>query len=200
MHDRVWLAAAVLSLSLAATTRRAAAEDRVSVEVVADAASATLQRRLGTSAVAVQTSSGGSATGIGEAWEDVCVAPCTATVPPQQTMRIAGDGVTPSDNFVVRGDARITASTGSIGVRRGGVVLTSLGLTAGLTGGVFLVLDATRAGDREPILGSALTWGLVLGGAAAFITGAIMVATSGTGISVVPKARTGLVAPDRYVF
>ncbi|AKU96024.1 hypothetical protein AKJ09_02688 [Labilithrix luteola] len=152
----------------------------VTIHLDADDPHATLQRRMGTSMFVISTARG-TATGAGEAWEDVCVSPCDAQVPKNQTVRVAGDGVTPSANFVLQRDAKLDAKTGSAGLRVGGIWLTSLGLTAALTGGLLLALNRDGV-DGEPMFSPTLTYGLLGGGALVTGGGIAMIASSGTSV------------------
>lgn len=156
------------------------ASDGVTVHLDADDPHATLQRRMGTSMFVISTGRG-TATGAGEAWEDVCVSPCDTQVPKNQTVRVAGDGVTPSGNFVLQRDAKLDAKTGSAGLRVGGLWLTSFGVAAAVTGVLVVALNHDGA-DGQPLFSSGLTYGLLGGGALLTAGGITMIAASGTSV------------------
>src|SRR5690606_8210924 len=145
--------------------------DGISVHIQADDPRSTLQRRAGTSTVVVSTGRG-TAVGQGEAWEDLCVAPCDVRVPKNQTVRIAGDGITPSGHFVLQRDAKLDVDTGSAGLRIGGFWLTGLGLSSALLGGIFLALDSRKtevdeSGNitkGEPMIDPSINYALLGGG------------------------------------
>jgi hypothetical protein len=163
------------------------AADGIAVHIEADDPRSTLQRRAGTSTVVVATGRG-TAVGQGEAWEDLCVAPCDLRVPKNQTVRIAGDGITPSGNFVLQRDAKLDVKTGSAGLRVGGFWLTGLGLTAAVLGGTFLALDTRRTEvdsdgnvtKGEPMIDPGINYALLGGGVLAIAGGIAMIIGSGT--------------------
>lgn len=162
------------------TMAGAAVAEGVTVHLDADDPHATLQRRMGTSMFVISTGRG-TATGAGEAWEDVCVSPCDTRVPKNQTVRVAGDGVTPSGNFVLQRDAKLDAKTGSAGLRVGGLWLTSFGVAAAVTGVLLLALNHDGA-DGQPLISSGVTYGLLGSGALLTAGGITMIASSGTSV------------------
>lgn len=184
--------------------------DGIVVHLDADDPRATLQRRAGTAQYVIATNRG-TATAEGEAWEDVCVTPCDMRVPKNQTVRVAGDGVTPSSNFVLSRDVKLDAKTGSLGLRKGGVWLTTLGLTAALMGGLMLALESNRPSGSPEIFPSTLIYGLIGGGLVATGGGIAMIVASGTTVKddhgtevgrLTPPATTGkaFVLPAAFSF
>lgn len=161
--------------------------DGIAVHIDADDPRSTLQRRAGTSTIVVSTGRG-TAVGQGEAWEDLCVAPCDLRVPKNQTVRIAGDGITPSGNFVLQRDAKLDVKTGSSGLRVGGFWLTGFGLSLAVVGGVFLAMDSRKtevdsSGNitkGEPLIDPAINYALLGGGLLMTAGGIAMIIASGT--------------------
>lgn len=161
----------------------------IAVHISTDDPRSTLQRRAGTSTVVVTTGRG-TAVGQGESWEDLCVAPCDQRVARNQTLRLAGDGITPSGNFVLQRDAKLDVKTGSAGRRVGGFWLAGAGLGAAAMGGLFLALDArkqnydSRGGttDAGPVISPTFTYGLLIGGVLALAGGIALIVTSGTSV------------------
>lgn len=159
----------------------APAADGVVVHLDADNPQATLQRRAGTASFVIATSRG-TATAQGESWEDVCVTPCDTRIAKNQTVRVAGDGVTPSSNFVLARDAKLDAKTGNLGVRTGGVWLASLGIAAAVTGGVMLLVQSNVPSNGHEIFSPGLMYGLIGGGLVATGAGIAMIISSGTSV------------------
>lgn len=161
--------------------------DGIAVHIDADDPRSTLQRRSGTATVVVSTGRG-TAVGQAEAWEDLCVAPCDLRVPKNQTVRIAGDGITPSANFVLQRDAKLDVKTGSAGLRVGGFWLTGLGLSSAILGGVILAVDPRKSefdsqGNMtkgDPMIDPTITYALLGGGVIAMAGGIAMILASGT--------------------
>ncbi len=124
------------------------------VELSADAENATIERRAATS------SPGGIPiveTGILSVghWQHACVAPCRLKLDPRYSYRVAGDGLVPSNSFVLpqgRGDVRVDAKMGSSVGRVAGVLATGAGLAAMALGGAALVaspiLESEEVGSK----------------------------------------------------
>jgi hypothetical protein len=183
------------------------AGDGIAIHIDADDPRSTLQRRAGTSTVVVSTGRG-TAVGQGEAWEDLCVAPCDRVVPKNQTVRIAGDGITPSGNFVLQRDAKLDVKTGSAGLRVGGFWLTGLGLTAAVLGGTFLALDARKTefdsqGNMtkgEPMIDPGINYALLGGGVLAMAGGIAMIIASGTTVRDDSGTTVGTMRRSAFTF
>lgn len=147
------------------------------VELSADDARATIERRVGT------TSPGGMPlleTGLFSVghWEQQCVAPCSVQLDPRYTYRVSGDGLVPTDGFAiprsgagdrVRVDATMGSSTGRVvgaASTVGGAGLMALGTLALILTPIFESNDVGSDGFRT---------GLAVGGVSALSVGALAV-------------------------
>jgi len=84
---------------------------------------------------------GGSAAGI--AWKDICMAPCQFELEPGlHELMLKGEGHTPlvRQLNLVPGDQYFVAKPGSMSLRFGGYGIATIGLTAALFGGLYLLL------------------------------------------------------------
>gem|GEM_PF-2597020 len=147
----------------------------VTVELDADDARATIERRVGTTSPSglplVET---GLFT-VGQ-WQHQCAAPCSVKLDPRYAYRVAGDGLVPSDSFVlpragerVRVDARMGSSAGrvvgALGIA-GGAVATALGGLALVASPVLASEDVGSQGFRDAV---------VIGGATVAAVGVLAV-------------------------
>ena len=186
------LVAAVLASSVLASLPRVAHADepapappappaptaRPLVELQADDAGATLERRTGTSSYAGVPLADAALVSVGH-WEQACVAPCTGVrLDPRYTYRVGGDGLVPSDSFAlpaagdrVRVDARMGSSTGRVA----GLGLTVVGVAGVIVGGLAAasvpVLESQDVGSRG-LRSALLAGGVTVASAALVATGA----------------------------
>jgi hypothetical protein len=80
----------------------------------------------------------------------VCSAPCKTMIDPNATYFVAGDGITPSDKFVLGGRPRtikLNVKAGSASARGWGWVSASLGLSGVILGGTFILLGSAFSPD-----------------------------------------------------
>lgn len=160
---------------VAAVPRLAHAEEESGplVELSADEGNATIEKRVGTTGPSglglVET----GALSVGQ-WSHACVAPCQTRLDPRFTYRVAGDGLVPSDSFVLpRGDdrVRVEAKMGSSPARVGGVLLTGAGALALAAGGAALVASPILA--SEDVGSQGFRTGVLAGGIGAVSIGAV---------------------------
>jgi len=161
--------------SASASTSASAPASAPTVELNADDARATIERRAATS------SPGGAPlfeTGLFTVghWEHQCVAPCAVRLDPKYTYRVAGDGLVPTDGFAlprqgdrVRVDARMGSSTG----RGAGVLTTAAGAGLMALGGLALVASPILA--SEDVGSEGFRTGVVVGGVSALSVGVLAV-------------------------
>lgn len=145
------------------------------VELAADDARATLERRASTSSPAVPLFETGVLS-MGH-WEHACVAPCQMRLDPRYAYRVAGDGLVPSDSFALPrgGDrVRVDARMGSSAGRVVGVLATAGGLLALAGGG--LALAATPILESEDVGSKGFRTGVLAGGIGAVSLGAVSAA------------------------
>lgn len=160
---------------VAAVPRLAHAEEESGplVELAADEGNATIEKRVGTTG---PSGLGLVETGVLSAgqWSHACVAPCQTRLDPRFTYRVAGDGLVPSDSFVLpRGDdrVRVEAKMGSSPARVGGVLLTGAGALALAAGGAALVASPILA--SEDVGSQGFRTGVLAGGIGAVSIGAV---------------------------
>jgi hypothetical protein len=123
---------------------------------------------------------GGAVTVIGVAWKDICMSPCTFKLEPgMHEIMVYGSGVTgATEKFDFReGKHHLLVKPGSSALSLGGVWVTALGVTAGVLGATFLIIDA----DEYP-------WALPLtiGGAAGIGGGIAMMVAGSTSLAKDP--------------
>lgn len=145
----------------------------VPVELNADDARATIERRVATS-----TPSGVPflETGILQIghWEHACVAPCAdVKLDPKYTYRVAGDGLVPTDSFAIPHDGRVKvdAKMGSSAGRVTGVVATAGGALLMIGGG--LALASTPILESNDVGSKGFRSAVLAGGVGAVSVGAI---------------------------
>jgi hypothetical protein len=149
----------------------------VRVLLHADQPNATLERR-----TKVETYSGlpikdASIAGVAT-WEPECTAPCDATLDPKYTYRVAGDGLVPSDSFILPRDGDplvVDARMGSASGRLGGLALTGMGAGGVILGVTALAVTPILAQDDvgSPGLRSGvLVSGIALTTLSSFVLGA----------------------------
>ncbi len=148
-------------------------EEKVAVELNADDARATIERR-----VATTTPSGVPflETGILQIghWEHACVAPCAdVKLDPRYTYRVAGDGLVPTDSFAIPkdGHVKVDAKMGSSAGRVTGVVATAGGALLMLGGG--LALASTPILENNDVGSKGFRSAVLAGGVGALSVGAI---------------------------
>jgi hypothetical protein len=111
-------------------------------------------------------------------WMPECIAPCEARLDPKYTYRVAGDGLVPSDSFVLPRDGDpliVDATMGSAYGRLGGLALSGAG-----AGGLILGVTALAVSPilvQDDIGSPALRSGVLVSGIAvtalsAFVLGA----------------------------
>ncbi len=143
--------------------------------------------------------------GTGEIWTTVCSAPCRRALDPRGTFRVAGDGITPSDDFQLaeRDAVDLDVHAGSQARRSGGWIATAGGAALAVGGaamllGSSLMAPPTTGPFAQPFfaaqnvqqartaatLQTAGLVGLVLGGAS-LLLGIALVGTSGTTVTAV---------------
>jgi hypothetical protein len=153
------------------------AAEGVRVFLHADQPQATLERR-----TKVETYSGlpiKDATIAGVAtWEPECTAPCNARLDPKYTYRVAGDGLVPSDSFVLPRDGDplvVDAQMGSAQGRLGGLALTGMGAGGIILGVTALAVTPILAQDdvgSPGVRSGILVSGIALTTLSAFVLGA----------------------------
>jgi hypothetical protein len=149
----------------------------VTVFLRADDPHATLERR-----AKVETYSGlpiKDATIAGVAtWTPECVAPCEVRLDPKYTYRVAGDGLVPSDSFVLPRDGDpvvVDATMGSAYGRLGGLALSGAGAGGLILGVTALAVSPILVQDDvgSPALRSGvLVSGIAVTALSAFVLGA----------------------------
>jgi hypothetical protein len=103
-------------------------------------------------------------------WKRVCVGPCEIQAPIAGEYRFAGEGITPSSSFAVRGPTMdLHVSPGSAGMRRAGTYMAVFGFLAAAVGGVLLAINAVGSGSKDT--SAKATHGTTIVGAAAAIGG-----------------------------
>jgi hypothetical protein len=118
------------------------------VRIEADDPRAVLSHRTGTG---LTLSPYGSRAQYGTLWEDVCAVPCEREVDSTRTYRIEGEGVWPSGAFRLRpGPETLHVKTGSRGGLVAGLVLTVIGGTFALNGGVFAAVSTIPVDTSAP--------------------------------------------------
>jgi hypothetical protein len=127
-------------------------------------------------------------------WEDMCLAPCGDTLPLRALYRIDGEGITPSGSFFLdpRG-GRLHVQAGSANQRAWGLVLTLIGssfvLAGGMTAAFSLIPEdhsspSAAAQSRDAHIAFEWTGGaLLVTGAVALVFGIPMLASSGTTVT-----------------
>jgi hypothetical protein len=123
---------------------------------------------------------GGAVTVIGVSWKDLCMSPCTFKLEPgMHEIMVYGDGVSgASQKFDFReGKHHLLVKPGSSALSLGGVWVTALGVTAGVLGATFLIIDA----DEYP-------WALpvTIGGAVGIGGGIAMIVAGSTSLAKDP--------------
>ncbi|MDC0676111.1 hypothetical protein [Sorangium atrum] len=124
----------------------------------------------------------------------VCASPCDKVIDGSDGRRfsLSPEDVPPPDPFTfaqMTGDVTLRVEPGSYGRRTAGAWLNVLGATAVVTGGTLMLLSGLSSGaddSSSDVGGSFMTAGLVslIGGGAALVGGIVLVATSGTSVTV----------------
>jgi hypothetical protein len=126
-------------------------------------------------------------------WRSVCPAPCDTAVQLGGEYRIAGEGVTRSSPFALRGPStELHVDAGSYSVRRAGGYLAVIGFVGALAGGIFLAVEAVRPSDTTHGLGTdgyAALGGAIAGGVVGLVGVGMIV---GAGTSVRDETRRDL--------
>jgi hypothetical protein len=110
-------------------------------------------------------------------WEQTCLMPCEVAVDPKYAYRIAGDGLVPSDTFLLpsgKDAVKIDAKMGSSRARMGGILLVGAGALGMLVGAGGLV--ASPALERDQSGSAGFRSAVRDGGYVALGAGAIAVA------------------------
>jgi hypothetical protein len=145
------------------------------VDLSADDARARIERRATTTSPTVPIFETGMLS-VGN-WEHACVAPCQLRLDPRYSYRVAGDGLVPSESFVLpRGQdrVRVDAKMGSSVGRVAGVVAAAGGVLAMAGGG--LALAATPILASEDVGSEGFRSGVLAGGIGMLSVGAISTA------------------------
>jgi hypothetical protein len=181
----------------------AAATDTAVVQLDADDHRATIERRLGTQSASgiplVET----GLFSVGQ-WQQACVAPCSLSLDTRYSYRVAGDGLVPTDSFVlprsvdrVRVDAKMGSSTGRVA----GALVTGGGLLAVAAGTVALI--ATPILHSEDVGSEGFRTGVFAGGLAAGtypLAGAeLSQSTCGACVNLIADIVTGQ-GPSKFYF
>jgi hypothetical protein len=91
----------------------------------------------------------------GDAWQHVCVPPCSRRLDVALDYRVAGDGLVSSDVFHVPPAPRVEVdvTAGSPMLRAVGTIFMIGGVLFGVGGGTILVVpdDSPRSGDKEVV-------------------------------------------------
>jgi hypothetical protein len=151
----------------------AKAEPAVPVELNADDARATIERRVATSTPSGLPFLETGVLQIGH-WEHACVMPCAdVKLDPKYTYRVAGDGLVPTDSFAIPRDGRVKvdAKMGSSTGRVTGVVATAGGALLMLGGG--LALASTPILDSNDVGSKGFRSAVLAGGVGALSVGAV---------------------------
>jgi hypothetical protein len=126
-----------------------------------------------------------------------CSSPCEQVVDGSRGQRfiVQGDGVTPSDTFVLSDrtrDTTIHVDPGSSGLRTGGAWLTVTGVTLAVAGAIFLPIGFALDSPTTDLGWAKTTGGVTLGlGAAMMGAGIPMLVAGGTDVEVTDtKAAT----------
>lgn len=176
-----------------------AADDAPTVHVQIDANSPAVELfRITSEGVGTVATGRGTATVGIVNFERQCRAPCDLTLSdPRHDFFISGDGITPSSRFTLMGageDVTLKVDAGNATVRSLGWIGTSVGVTAAVTGGTLLLLQALLSPSgsslRSPsgagnLLGT-VGWASVAGGGALLGAGIPMIAFSGTEVEILP--------------
>jgi hypothetical protein len=166
----------------------------VEVSFESDDSHATLQRYVGSGEVTVDyVTAYGTTLGSGDGemamYRDVCVASCTERIPAGGRFRVAGQGLIPTDSFVLHSNEsnQITASMSSRGKRRAGQYLTLFGAAPTLIGAGLLVAapgssSVAACNGCVNLQASLFLWGgIVTGvGVTMLVVGIVLWATSGS--------------------
>jgi hypothetical protein len=151
--------------------------DGVTVYLHADNPHATLERRAKVDTYAGLPIKDASIAGVAT-WTPECAAPCEAKLDPKFTYRVGGEGLVPSDSFMLPRDGDplvVDAQMGSATGRLGGLALTGMGAGGVVLGVAALAVSPILAQDdvgspglRTGILAS----GVALTTLSAFVLGA----------------------------
>ncbi len=145
------------------------APSSVTVVLHADTPRATLERRDTVATYAGVPIKDASIFGLAT-WSPQCTAPCETALDPKYTYRIGGDGLVPSDSFVLPHDGRplmMDAKMGSATERVGGLGLSVMGAGGLVLGTAALVISPILAADD---VGSQTARNIVLGSGIAVTT------------------------------
>ena len=163
------------------------ADEGVRVLLHADDPRATLERRVQVESVAGLPLKEAGLSGVAT-WEPACRAPCDAALDPKFTYRVAGEGLVPSEAFVLPSDRdvlAVDATMGSSTGRLGGLALTGIGAGGVVLGGAALAISPVLAHDG--IGSSTLRTGVLASGAAVTTLSALVL---GAGIWLWSKNDT----------
>lgn len=151
----------------------------VYVELSADDARATIERRVSTSSPSGLPLLETGIVSVGH-WEHACVAPCQVKLDPRYSYRVAGDGLVPTDSFAlhraddrVRVDAKMGSSTGRVA----GMLATGAGILGIAAGG--LALAATPVLESEDVGSKGFRSAVLAGGVSVLSAGVV---AAGVGI------------------
>jgi hypothetical protein len=152
-------------------------DNSVTVVLHADTPRATIERRASVETYAgvpiKDIAIGGIAT-----WTPECTAPCEMRLDPKYTYRVAGDGLVPSDSFVLPHEAGpivMDAKMGSALGRWGGLGLSATGAGGMILGAAALAVTPILANDN---VGSpAIRTGVLASGVAVTTLGALVFGT-----------------------
>lgn len=125
-----------------------------------------------------------------ESWENICVAPCTASLDPNGTYRVDAPGMTPSKNFQLPAPTqqplKLKIQGGSAAMRIGGAYSLTFGITGLLMGAIFLPIGLAAKSDlsTSSLPSTFQTIGLVSLGVGTALTalGIYLVVMSGTDV------------------
>jgi hypothetical protein len=150
---------------------------QVTVILRADDPHATLERRTKVETYAGLPLKDATIAGVAT-WTPECIAPCEARLDPKFTYRVAGDGLVPSDAFVLPRDGDplvVDATMGSAYGRLGGLALSGAGAGGLVLGVTALALTPILVQDDvgSPALRSGvLVSGIAVTALSAFVLGA----------------------------
>ena len=154
----------------------AAAPATTVVQLDADDQRATIERRIGTQSPSGLPLLETGIVSVGQ-WEHACVAPCTVKLDPRYAYRVAGDGLVPTDSFVLPPQRRWRARRCEDGLvdgprrrRRSRRAPASLAIAAG-----GLALIATPILASEDVGSEGFRTGVLAGGVGAVSVGVVAV-------------------------
>lgn len=165
---------------------------------------AVLERRVGSVGILGED---GSTTGAAGVWEQVCRPPCRVPVLRTDDLRVAGEGVRPSDPFRLPAGADVVsvrAQPASGAQHATGRALASTGIGLVLAGGALLLVprpeDPTSAGTFDTM--HTAGWGALAAGGLLALIGLPLWLGSSTHVETAPAGapRTYVLAPGAPPF